>query len=290
MSRLNFLIIGSSGFIGGKISKRVKKCGHNVITLKRISNSSLIKIKEKNNIDYCVHAASGIMPSSSNNDFFEEYSNLISKTFLLVRFCKQNNIPFIYLSSAGAVYEDSKSPISEKSSLNQSTFYGASKYIIEQYILKINLDYLILRPTNVYGRDLSNVNINQGFIENSIKQIISNKPINLFGSSPKYRDFLFVDDLVEIFLMLINNRIMNKTINVGSGKVYELKEIIHQLYRLLNKEPNIEITKERDFDKKIIDIDISLLEGLIEYKSMDIYRGLEYYLSDLSILSGNHRR
>ena len=294
MNRFNFLIIGSNGFIGNKLSKRLKECGHNIITLKRISSTSLKKIVETSHIDYCLHAASGIVPSSSAHNFFEEYDNLISKTFLLVDTCQQNNIPFIYLSSAGAIYEDSISSITEKSQLNQSTFYGASKHIIEQYIIKKNLekslDYLILRPTNVYGRNLNNVNTNQGFIENSIKQIILSKPINLYGSSSKYRDFLFVDDLVEIFLMLINKRVMNEIINIGSGKVNELKEIIDQLYKLLNKKPNIKISKERSYDKKIIDIDISMLDELINYKSMDIYCGLEYYLSSLNILSGDDRK
>ena len=117
MRRFNFLIIGSSGFIGNKLSKRLKECGHNVITLKRISYSSLKKILERSHIDYCVHTASGIVPSSSAHNFFEEYDSLISKTFLLVDTCQQNNIPFIYLSSAGAIYEDSISKITEKSNL-----------------------------------------------------------------------------------------------------------------------------------------------------------------------------
>jgi len=290
MRRFNFLIIGSSGFIGNKLSKRLKECGHNVITLKRISYSSLKKILERSHIDYCVHTASGIVPSSSAHNFFEEYDSLISKTFLLVDTCQQNNIPFIYLSSAGAIYEDSISKITEKSKLGQSTFYGASKHVIEQYVIKKDLDYLILRPTNVYGRNLNNVNANQGFIENSIKQIMLSKPINLYGSSSKYRDFLFVDDLVEIFLMLINKRVMNKIINIGSGKVNELKEVIDELYKLLNKKPNITIGEDRSFDKKIIDIDISMLEGLINYKSKDIYCGLKYYLSSLGILSGDERK
>jgi UDP-glucose 4-epimerase len=290
MNILNFLVIGSNGFIGNKLSKKLKKSGHNIISLKRISSTSIETIKESQ-IDYCIHAASGIVPSSRAYNFFEEYDNLISKTFLLIDACQQNNIPFIYLSSAGAIYEDSSLSINEESRLNQSTFYGASKHIIEQYIFKKNLeknlDYLILRPTNVYGRNLDNVNANQGFIENSIKQIISSKPINLYSSSSKFRDFLFVDDLVEIFSLLIDRGVMNEVINIGSGKVNELREIIDELYKLLNQKPNIKISKERSYDKNIIDIDISYLGRFIDYQSKDIYSGLECYLSRLNILSSN---
>ena len=308
--KLNVLIFGATGFIGSKLSQALSRRGNvvyilsrskpgNALVINKLDSSGDIAKSKTNlksykfegkdslkmlNIGYFVHSACGLLPSSESAEFFKEYMSLIEPTFSIIDSCSELKITFVYLSSAGAIYGDSSLPLSETSKLNPSTFYGFSKYIIEQYIKKKHdsgLDYLILRPANVYGRNLNNVNDTQGLIENSIAAILRSIPIKKFGSNPKLRDFIFVDDFVKVMIILMDMNIINKTLNVGSGNLLQVDTVIQIIYQMLNKVPDIKIAEDRFFDKDIIDIDVSKISKLIPFKPMGIHQGLKKYLSQL---------
>jgi len=312
--KLNILIFGATGFIGSKLSQALSRRGNSVYILSRSKPGNALVINKLDlpgdiakpktslksfkfegkdtlkmlNIDYFVHSACGLLPSSKSEEFFKEYMNLIEPTFSIIDSCSELNITFVYLSSAGAIYGDSSLPLSETSELNPSTFYGFSKYMIEKYIKKKHnsgLDYLILRPANVYGRNLNNVNDTQGLIENSIASILRSIPIKKFGSKPKLRDFIFVDDFVKVTITLMDMNIINKTLNVGSGNLLQVDTVIQIIYQMLNKVPDIKIAEDRFFDKNIIDVDVSKISKLIPFKPMGIHEGLKKYLSQLGLIN-----
>ena len=311
--KLNILIFGATGFIGSKLANTLRSRGDCVYVLSRCTTDSVWVINEFDsargnicqlslgdnfrfecsnnlkmlNLDYFLHGACGLVPSSNQQDFFKEYVSLLDPTFTLIDSCNDLGIPIIYLSSAGAIYSDSEFPLAETSDLNPSTFYGFSKYIIEQHIKKKHyegLNYMILRPTNVYGRDLDNVNRAQGLIENSILSIMRSMPIKQFGSDSKIRDYLFVDDFVEVTTYLLDEPALNQTLNIGSGHLVEVNKVIETIYEILKKEPNILITEERSFDKSIVDVDVSKIRKLIPFKPMGIHEGLKKYLSQLGLI------
>ena len=284
LNKLNFLIIGSNGFIGSNITSYLENKGHTILKLNRID----IKLDfdwDNKKIDYCIHCASTLIPSSSSERFYDEYFNLIEPTFLLIDRCKEKKIPFIFISSGGAIYADSDKYISEKSILSPSTFYGISKHIIESYIFekaKQELKYMILRPTNVYGRNIENINKNQGFIENSVFSMINDETIKLFGDTSNERDYIYIDDFVKGLFQLIRNANFNTIINVGSGHLYSLNDLIKRISKILGKEANISILDEREFDKKSIKINVNLFKELITFKTLDIDQGLKLYLSEIT--------
>ena len=306
--KLNILVFGASGFIGSKLAKflfgrgdivyvlaRVKAPGDFLI--QRLSGSEngvgTFKIEDSIrytgtnslqslHLDYLVHAACGLVPSSSKQDFFSEYVSLIEPSFSLIDSCCELSIPFVYLSSAGAIYGDSRFSLSEESELKPGTFYGFSKYIVEQYVKRkhdAGLNYLILRPANVYGRNLDKVNSTQGLIENSILSIMRSSPIKQFGYDPKFRDYLFVDDFIEVTTRLLDSMVLNQTFNIGSGHLVEVNKVIEMIYEILKKEPDILITEERSFDKTVVDIDVSKMNKLVPYRPLGIYEGLSKYIS-----------
>ena len=312
-SRMNILIFGATGFIGSKFAEALINRGDRVYILQKSEVLDFWKISEcfrnqdvdgidilkkfevadflilrELELDFFVHFACGLVPSSKKECFFKEYSTLIEPSLsLLDTFCDLQ-IPVIYLSSAGAIYRDSPHPLSEQSELGPTTFYGYSKYILERYIKKKHregLPFLVLRPTNVYGRDLDNVNSTQGLIENSILSIIKLDPIKQFGAIPKTRDFLFIDDLISAILSLIDDKIFNETFNVGSGTLLSVNTVIEIINEILELEANIQICDERSFDKEIVDVSVDKLREAISFKPLGIREGLKKYICSLDLKS-----
>ena len=284
MNKLNFLIIGSNGFIGSNLSSFLNNKGHTVFKSNRIDSNSDFDWSNKK-IDYCIHCASTLIPSSSSDEFYDEFFNLIEPTFLLIDRCGERKIPFIFISSGGAIYSDSNDYLSEKSAMSPSTFYGLSKLIIENYILekaKEELKYMVLRPTNVYGRDIKNINKNQGFIENTVFSIINDETIKLFGDISNERDYIYIDDFIKGVYQLICNAQLNSIYNVGSGHLCSLNDLIKKISQILGKEANISILDEREFDKKSIKINVNLFKELITFKTLDIDQGLKLYISKIT--------
>tara|TARA_B100000674_G_scaffold431025_1_gene387961 strand:- start:509 stop:1390 length:882 start_codon:yes stop_codon:yes gene_type:complete len=284
LNKLHFLIIGSNGFIGSNICSFLEDQGHITIKLNRINSKSDFDWNNTK-IDYCIHCASTLIPSSSSEEFYNEYFNLIEPTFFLIDRCEEKQIPFIFISSAGAIYADSDEYLSEKSIVSPSTFYGMSKYIIESYIFeraKHELKYIVLRPTNVYGRNIENINKNQGFIENSAFSIMSNETIKLFGDISNERDYIYIDDFVKGVLQLILKANLNSIFNVGSGHLCGLNDLIEKMSQIFKKKVNVSILNERDFDKKSIKINVNSFKELITFKTLDIDQGLNLYLSKIT--------
>tara|TARA_B100000965_G_C19581732_1_gene753876 strand:+ start:1118 stop:1999 length:882 start_codon:yes stop_codon:yes gene_type:complete len=284
LSKLNFLIIGSNGFIGSNISSYLENQGHTIFKLNRINTKSDFDWSN-NKIDYCIHCASTLIPSSNSEEFYNEYYNLIEPTFHLIDRCEERKIPFIFISSGGAIYADSDEYLSEKSIVSPNTFYGISKHIIESYIFekaKQELKYIVLRPTNVYGRNIENINKNQGFIENSVFSIINDETIKLFGDISKERDYIYIDDFVKGVFQLICNAELNSIFNVGSGHLCSLNDLIKKMSQIFKKELDFSILDERDFDKKTIKINVNSFKESITFNTLDIDQGLKLYLSKIT--------
>ena len=111
------------------------------------------------------------------------------------------------------------------------------------------------------------------------------KPIKKFGSDPKFRDFIYVDDFVKATIALMEMNIINKTLNVGSGNLLKVDSVIQIIYEILNKVPDIKIVESRLFDKNIINVDVSKICKLISFKPMKIHDGLNKYLSKLDLIN-----
>ena len=138
LNKLNFLIIGSNGFIGSNICSYLKNKGHTISKLNQIDTKSGFDWGSKK-IDYCIHCASTLIPSSSSEEFYDEYFNLIEPTFLAIDRCEERKIPFIFISSGGAIYDDSDEYLSEKKVVSPSTFMGYQRTLLRViYLKKLN--------------------------------------------------------------------------------------------------------------------------------------------------------
>lgn len=139
---------------------------------------------------------------------------IIGDTALNYRICRDLESfgckKYIYLSSL-FVYGDFEDYSStEKTSINPRTAYGISKTIGEFLTKTFTKNWNIIRTTSVYGF---------GDVNNRVTQIIMNKILNSedFWVNDVYLDFIYVKDLVEGIVKVIESNYTNEIFHISGG-------------------------------------------------------------------------
>ena len=252
------LITGAAGFIGSKVAKKFLNFA-NVITIDNLSTgyienlpSDVVfyqgnisdrvlveKVFNENNIDYIIHIAG----QSSGEISFDspEYdlnTNTLSTLHLLDMANKYDIKKFIYISTM-SVYGDKNTSCAEDITCNPKSFYGVGKYASEQYLRiykeQYDIDYICLRLFNIYGPGQNLKNLRQGMASIFLAQLLESNQINVHGSLDRFRDLVYVDDVVniieELYLMI---EFPCNVLNIGTGIKTTVKSLIELIASKLN--------------------------------------------------------
>ncbi|MFC0776748.1 NAD-dependent epimerase/dehydratase family protein [Flavobacterium sp. HJSW_4] len=284
------LLLGGNGFIGSNIINFIAKSdefsNYKFVVLSRsnVINTNekfdyvigdygdknvLISLFSKWNFTKVFHCATSTTPLSSNNNIIRDINgNLIATIGLLDVMKDFGCYSIIYLSSGGAVYGEKKTgKISEDEICYPVSSYGVVKLTIENYIRlykkQFGINYLILRVSNPFGK--FHASENQGIINIAVRRALRGQTVEVWGDGMQSKDYIFADDLVDIIFQLIKKGITNKTINVGSGEIYELNGILDIIRNHL---PSLEVkyVDAIKTDVKDFCLDISLMQSLGDFK------------------------
>jgi CDP-paratose 2-epimerase len=129
--------------------------------------------------------------------------------------------------------------IGEDRNLNFYSPYGCSKGVADQYVLDYGRTYglktVVFRMSCIYGPHQFGTE-DQGWVAHFLIQALKEKPILLYGDGKQVRDILFVDDLVNAFLLAEKNmdQLSGKAFNIGGGvhntvSLLELVELIEKI-------------------------------------------------------------
>ena len=154
-----------------------------------------------------------------------------------------------------------------------------SKIKIEKGIIKYSklktYNYLILRPSNIYGFK-NKINQRQGLVENVFRLILEKKNIILRNNGNDKRDYLFIDDFTKILKKLMNTKLQNEVINISSGNVFDAKEIVSKISIILKQKPRIIFKKKNKLDKiNYISLSNKKLTKITNHKFTNINHGLK---------------
>ena len=254
----NILVTGGCGFIGSHFVNRLIKdknlkivnidcmnyCssknnvenGHeNYIFIKgNIKNEELIyEIFKSYEIDTIVHfAAQSHVDNSFINSFVYTMDNIVG-THTLIE-CIRNTpaiTKFIHISTDEVYGDFGDHKKKENSVLCPTNPYAATKaaaeLLVQSYYHSYNLPAMIVRSNNVYGP--------KQYLEKVIPKFItciqSGKKCTIHGTGKNKRAFLYVNDIVDAILLILNNGVIGEIYNVGSDheiSINELLEIIRQ--------------------------------------------------------------
>ena len=272
------LVTGSSGFIGKKIIKRLDKL--EVIT--DSNNSERIDLQNKEQVmkldsaDMVIHLG-GKTPQNELK-WSEYFDNNVIGTLNVLEYCIQKKVKkMIYVSSY--VYGNPKyCPIDENHPINPHNAYTESKYIGERlcefYCNRSDLNLIILRPFNIFGESMR-----EGFlITNLINSVKTGKKLTIVNKNSK-RDFLHVDDFVDLIVKLIDYDFKFEVFNVGAGRSYSFEDIIKKIERITSQKINVDYEENKEIFIDDITSDISKIKNKIDWQpKIKFDEGLEKML------------
>lgn len=263
-----YLVLGANGFIGSHVVDRLALTGNSVFAYDRFSSGST-RFVAKNNVelvkadisdemslgnamekaDFLIHCFSGTTPSSADADPYSDINKNVLTSIRIFEIAAKKNIKkIIFISSGGAVYGSraEKGVVTEDDRPEPISPYGICKLTIEHYLnyyhRKYGLDYIIYRLTNPYG-PRQQVKHNQGVIPLFIGNIMRGEPITVFGDGSMSRDYIYIEDAVEMMLKGLQAQTKHNLYNIGSGNQNSLIEIV-KLLKELSKKPIEVVHKE----------------------------------------------
>ncbi len=294
---MNALVIGGNGFIGSHLVDKLLTEGYNVRVFDIINEryrkplpdvdyriSSLDNIPELYEallgIDIVFHLASSSVPSTSNIDTVSDIDgNLIPTLNILNLLVKLKIQRIVYFSSGGAVYGNPITlPIGEEHPLNPISSYGIVKLAIEKYLSLYQrihgLKPLIIRPSNPYGPRQGHF-LAQGVISTFLKKIQKNEIITVFGDGNSAKDYIFIDDLINLCYALSLKSNVDGVFNLGSGEGTSLNQIIELIKTTTGIIPEIIYDDVQNYDVNHFVLDISrITEVLGNYPFTPLKNGL----------------
>lgn len=268
---MKVLVTGSSGFIGFHLCKYLLSKNYTVLgidnhnkyystkiknkrlslllekskfTFKKIDLTNKKKIdllfkKFKPSIIFHLAGQPGVLYSFENPKSY--YTNNVKATKNLCLIAKNYKISKFIFGSSSSVYGDQKKfPIKENFTLKPKNVYAKTKRLSEKLVFKtfskIKVNFLIFRFFTVYGPfgrpDM--------FIHKLLNSLKKNLKIKLHNNGLNYRDFTFVDDVVEVLEKSININSNNKIINICRSKPIITIDLVNSILNKFNyKTPKI---------------------------------------------------
>jgi len=267
MKKGKYLITGCAGFIGSHLAKTIFK-DHDLILIDDLSEGKLKnlplnfqkkiikkKIQDLKNIKNqklkgIFHLAAQSSVPLSISDFYNSSSNNVASSIKVFELAKKFNIPVIYASSS-AIYGDLPKGNDNKKKFSITSPYAQDKLVLEDYA-KMSYDVfgvssVGLRLFNVYGPGQNSNSPYSAVIPIFLNRMKKNQTVIINGGY-QTRDFIYVEDVVKIMILLMNKIQKKKkfnVFNVGTGKSIT----INYLYKLIKKK----LRSKSKFKKRKLD-------------------------------------
>ena len=260
--KIKVLVTGGAGFIGAHVVQKLLKQNFEVLVVDSMDTPGVIhyknpkakfiignilnravikKIKKwKPTIIYHLAAQSG--GESAYDDPKVDYLTNGYGTYLLTLLAKEIKVKhFIYSSSVAVYGSNLKKKITEKTKINTDSIYGISKYagemFIKQILYKTKIKTSIFRIFNTYGPGEDLNYSKKGMVKIYCSYVWKNKPILVKGSLKRFRNYQYIDDVVNILVKSIFNKRLkkNEIINLTTGKSSKVKDLINLILKISNK-------------------------------------------------------
>lgn len=268
------VVTGGSGFIGSALIWRLNQLGRtdiivvdhfgenekykNLIPLKFIDTfdgeyfSTMIQdgFLKENKIETIYHL--GACSSTTMLDFNYLLHNNYEFSKFLCSNALENNVRFVYASSAATYGDGSNGYLDDESkleTLRPLNGYGYSKHLFDLWVKNIGyIDKIAgMKYFNVYGPNEYHKKDMRSVVSKCYEQIKSTGKSKLFKSTVKEigdgeqkRDFIYVKDVVEMTIFFGENKNVNGIYNVGTGEANSFNSFVKPIFKALGIKENIE--------------------------------------------------
>jgi UDP-glucose 4-epimerase len=227
------VVIGSGGFVGGAVVKRLLKSGVPILAIDRAkvdllqSDASDFLASQLMATDAVV-AAAAIAPVK-NAQMLADNMRLVAS---IIEALKKVPVAHVVNISSDAVYADGPLPLSEASPTAPTSLHGAMHLARElAFSAEAGAPLANLRPTLIYGAS----DPHNGYGPNRFRRLANEgKDIVLFGEGEERRDHVFVDDVAELIMQVIEHKSIG-TLNIATGHTHSFLEIAKAVIAISGK-------------------------------------------------------
>ncbi len=271
-------IAGHRGLVGSAIMRNLTKNGYtNIITkihseLDLLDTVAVSNFFKKEKPEYIFLAAAKVGGIHANNiypaDFI--YQNIQIQNNIIHSAYLNNAKKLLFLGSSCIYPRECPQPIKEKYLLTgplekTNEAYAVAKIagikMCQSYNKQYNTKFISVMPTNLYGIndnfDLKNSHVLPALLRKFHEAKINNAPeVVIWGTGKPMREFLYVDDMADACVYLMNNYSDDEIVNIGTGEdviIQKLAQTIGQIVGYKGKITN-DTTKPDGTPRKLLDV------------------------------------
>ena len=299
---MDVLVTGGAGFIGGHLSERLIRDGHDVSALDQLHEYYDLGIKRRtieqcrqlatesdgsyefiqgdvrdetlvdrlvDGADYVYHQAgrAGVRDSVAEPRVYDEVN--VDGTLNILDAARESDIERVVMASSSSVYggREKYLPFSETDPTLPVSPYGASKLAAERYLCAYNdvygLPTVALRYFTVYGpRMRPNM-----AISNFVSRCMCGNPPVIYGDGTQTRDFTYIDDVVDANLSLLSTGAADgEAVNIGSTDNIAIRDLAVEIRDQLAPELELEYAERHAADADHTHADTTKAAELIGYE------------------------
>ena len=189
---------------------------------------------------------------------------------------------FIYAASSSCYGLADQFPTPETAPIKPMYPYALTKNVGEQYVMHwaqlYKMPCVSLRLFNVYGPRSRTAGSYGAVFGVFLAQLLASKPFTVVGDGNQTRDFTFVTDVVEAFVLAAESDLAAEIFNVGSGNTYS----VNKLVGLLRNDAGVVYLPKRPGEPDCTQADVSRISDLLEWSAkISLEEGVSRLMQDM---------
>ena len=270
-------VAGHNGMVGSAIVRKLKELGYtNIITADRnrlnLLNQMHVQSFFSNELpEYVFLCAAKVGGIKANNEMKGDfiYENLMIQSNI-IKYSKDFNVKKLLFLGSSCIYPKlSPQPIKEEYLLSgylepTNDAYSIAKIagikMCQSFNQQYGTNFISVMPTNLYGPndnyDLITSHVFPALIRKFHEAKINNTDVVVWGSGNPKREFLYVDDLADACIFLMNNYDESDIVNIGTGEDISIRDISYLIMETIGKKCDIifDTTQPDGTLRKLLDV------------------------------------
>ena len=295
-------VAGHAGMVGSAIIRNLKSKGYNNILTADFDKLDLrnqLQVDEffaKEKPDYVFLAAAKVGGIGANTEQIADflYENMMIE-MNVINAAWRNGVKKLEFLGSSCIYPkfapqpmkenclltSSLEPTNEGYALAKISGLKYCEYLNRQYGTK----YISVMPTNLYGQNDNYHPEHSHVLPALIRRFHEAKLNNLssvtcWGDGTPLREFMFVDDMADACVFLMNNYEGNETVNIGTGKELTIKELTELVAKVIGYSGEIlwDTSRPNGTPRKLLDV--SKLHNLGWHHKIELEDGIKISYND----------
>ena len=290
-------IAGHCGLVGSALVRKFQELGYDNLILKTRSELNLLNQQEVADFfavekpEYVFLAAAKVGGIGANSTYPADfvYENMMIQTNIIHSAYENNTKKLLFLGSSCIYPKMAEQPIKEESLLTgelepTNDAYAIAKIagikMCQAYNKQYGTNYISVMPTNLYGPN-DNFDLEKSHVFPALIRKFHEAKINkeaevvVWGTGTPIREFLYVDDLAEACIYLMDHYNDDKIVNIGTGVGVTIRELAESIAKVVGYEGKLVFDTSKPDGTPIKINDVSYLNSLGWKAKTDLLSGIE---------------